>query len=258
MGAQHRPGRPDRRGLGHCCSPYGWTKWATAIPDQNHANVYGNPPLRQVGIHLPPINTTDYAYDAEILDSAYTVPMFELAISQFTETFYPEILGMTLQLEWEVLALWPTVKLLRNFDIDSHFYELHIGIDNAANGHGAKARDAVNRFLDEAYRAWRRRGSAVGMAAHLDRLRRVRHNRHTGQDLRDLLEQRRPTPTRRRTRSTRSCCEEDVRQPEPRRRSVDGQLINDLFEDPEAFMAALVESAATSCRAIRSRALSSR
>ena len=127
-------------------------------PNQNHANVYGNL-LEQVGIHLPPINTADYAYDSRFLDSAYTVPMFELAISQFTDTFYPEILGMTLQLEWEVLALWPTVKLLRHFGIDSHFYELHIGIDNAANGHGAKARDAVNRFLDEAYR----RGGDAGI-----------------------------------------------------------------------------------------------
>ena len=209
-------------------------------PNQNHANLYTNL-LQKVGIDLPPINTLDYAYNPDILDSAYTVPVMELAISQFTETFYPEILGMTLQLEWEVLALWPTVKLLKNFAIDPHFYELHIGIDNAANGHGAKAKAAVERFLDEARKrggdaevqsVWRR--IWIGYIAFAK----------TGtlyNDFKALLVQRENEP------ETPADKIADIMAEKKRygslnhgTRTLGRQLINDLFEDPGAFMDALV------------------
>jgi hypothetical protein len=71
-------------------------------PDQNHANVYTQR-LAKVGITLDPIYSEAYANNPNMLDSAYTVPMYELAISQFAPTFFPEILGMTLQLEWRCL-----------------------------------------------------------------------------------------------------------------------------------------------------------
>lgn len=210
-------------------------------PDENHANLYTNL-LEKVGFNLPPINTLDYAYNPDMLDSAYTVPVMELAISQFTETFYPEIIGMTLQLEWEVLALWPTVKLLRNFGIDPHFYELHIGIDNAANGHGAKAKAAVERFLDDARKRggdaevqtlWRRIWTgyiAFAMTGNLYR------------DLGILLKQRQFQP------KTPSDKVAEIMAAKKRygalnhgTRTLGGQFINDLFEDSGAFMAALVE-----------------
>lgn len=116
--------------------------------EKNHCNVYTTL-LRQQGIFLPPVTSRAYAENPKMLDSAYTVGVFELAISEFSEEFYPEILGMTLQLEWEVPGLIPTRKLLERFGIDTHFYELHIGIDNAASGHGAKAYEAVRLYLDE-------------------------------------------------------------------------------------------------------------
>ncbi|MFM0351110.1 LodA/GoxA family CTQ-dependent oxidase [Paraburkholderia sp. RL17-347-BIC-D] len=211
-------------------------------PDQNHANVYTNL-LEQNGIHLPPINTRDYAFNVDMLDSAYTVPMFELAISQFTETFYPEILGMTLQLEWEVLALWPTVKLLRHFGLSSHFYELHIGIDNAANGHGAKARRAVDRFLDEGRRRggdaevqslWRRIWTGYVAFATTGTL---------GNDLRDLLDQRR-------NRADSTAVKVAAIMESKKKygslnhgdKKLGAQFINNLFEDPGAFQTALVDA----------------
>ena len=87
------------------------------VPEQNHCNVYGDLLEGPLGLKLPactsparPIFKTQTC-----LDSAFTVPMYELAISQFTQTFFPEILGMTLQLEWEVLALKPTIKLFQHF-----------------------------------------------------------------------------------------------------------------------------------------------
>jgi hypothetical protein len=210
-------------------------------PNQNHANVYTNL-TEKVGLHLPPINTRDYAYNPEMLDSAYTVPMFELAISQFTEAFYPEILGMTLQLEWEVLGLWPTVKLLRHFGIDSHFYELHIGIDNAANGHGAKARLAVERFLDEArarggesevQAIWRRIWTGYVAFATTGTL---------GADLSDMLRQRHEHP---RTPADKVAAIMESKKKYGNlnhgAKKIGPQCINDLFEDPIAFQQALVD-----------------
>jgi hypothetical protein len=61
-------------------------------PDQNHANVYTQL-LEKVGFQLDPIYTQAYANNPEMLDSAYTVPMYELAISRssrrhFTRRFW--------------------------------------------------------------------------------------------------------------------------------------------------------------------------
>ena len=211
-------------------------------PEQNHANVYTQL-LEKVGLQLNPIYSRAYANDTNMLDSAYTVPMYELAISQFTPTYFPEILGMTLQLEWEVLALKPTIKLLEHFGLDPHFYELHVGIDNAANGHGAKAREAVDWYLDQA--------RARGGDAEVQRLWKRIWNGYVafattgtlGQDLRDLLQQRSSTPP-----SPHDKIVELILRKKPYgslnhgERQLGTNLINDLFEDPDAFMQALIDS----------------
>ncbi|WP_328223442.1 LodA/GoxA family CTQ-dependent oxidase [Streptomyces sp. NBC_00310] len=119
-------------------------------PALNHANIYSGL-MHSVGLYLPPVDSYEFATLPEMLDSAYTLPAFELAISQHSQEFFPELLGMTLNLEWEVLWLRPTVKLLEYHGIDPQFYTLHIGIDNAADGHGAKARDAVLLYLEAVY-----------------------------------------------------------------------------------------------------------
>jgi L-Lysine epsilon oxidase N-terminal/L-lysine epsilon oxidase C-terminal domain/Iron-containing redox enzyme len=133
-------------------------------PALNHANLY-TALMQSVGIYLPPLRSRAYADNPAILDSAYTNPLFELVISQFSKDFFPEILGMTLQLEWEVLGLWPGVKRLEAKHFNSQFYRMHIGIDNAVEGHGAKAKLAVQQYLElvgadsgpeEAARQWER------------------------------------------------------------------------------------------------------
>ncbi|MET7572403.1 LodA/GoxA family CTQ-dependent oxidase [Streptomyces sp. NPDC005492] len=119
-------------------------------PALNHANLYTDL-LHSLGLYLPPVDSYDFAMLPEMLDSAYTAPAFELAISQHSEEFFPELLGMTLELEWEVLSLKPTVRLLEYHGINPQFFTMHIGIDNAASGHGAKARDAVVQYLEGVY-----------------------------------------------------------------------------------------------------------
>ena len=212
------------------------------VPDQNHSNLYTQL-LSKVGVTLDPVYARAYANNPDMLDSAYTVPMYELAISQFTPTFFPEIMGMTLQLEWEVLATKPTIKLLRHFGIDPHFYELHVGIDNAVEGHGAKAREAVEWYLDQAQarggdyevqRLWKRIWNGYAAFATTGTL---------GQDLRDLLKQRATSPE-----SPANKVADLIQKKKPYgslnhgSRQLGNNLINDLFEDPYAFMQALIDS----------------
>jgi hypothetical protein len=113
---------------------------------KNHCNIY-LALCHSVGFYPPDLDSREFAFNTVFLDSAFSIPTFELAISQFTEDYYPEILGMTLQLEWEVLGLKPTRDLLMNLGLNPHFYVMHIGIDNAVNGHGRRALDAVLLYL---------------------------------------------------------------------------------------------------------------
>jgi hypothetical protein len=204
-------------------------------PDQNHANLYTKL-LESVGITLPPINAREYVDNPDLLDSAFTVPVFELVISEFTRTFFPEILGMTLMLEWEVLNLWPGIIRLEAWGIDTHFYRMHVGIDNAVNGHGAKAKKAVEMYLDqvrqktgseeEIQKQWRRVWN--GFVA-------FETTGTVGEDLRQLIfDRRNRTP------------ETDMIEIINRKKSygrfnhgdkkIQSELINDLFEDPQLLL----------------------
>jgi len=134
------------------------------IVSMNHCNIYRDL-CHTIGYYPQPVDAREFAYDPQFLDSAFTVPAFQLAISESTEDYYPEIIGMTLMLEWEVLQLKQTRDSMVYTGLNPHFYVMHIGIDNAVNGHGQRAADAVRLYLqgirvasgDEAVqRAWRR------------------------------------------------------------------------------------------------------
>jgi hypothetical protein len=204
-------------------------------PNQNHANLYTKL-LESVGLTLPAINSREYVDNPDLLDAAFTAPLFELVISEFTRTFFPEILGMTLQLEWEVLNLWPGIIRLEAWGIDTHFYRMHVGIDNAADGHGAKARQAVEMYLDrvreqtgsedEVQKQWKRIWNGFVAFETVGTLT---------EDLQQLiLERRMSTP------------ETDLIDLINRKKvygrlnhgnkKIQSELINDLFEDPQVLL----------------------
>lgn len=116
-------------------------------PAQNHANVYTNL-LHSAGIYLPPLNSRAYSEHPDLWEASFSSPAYQSALSLFPESYYPELLGMTLYLEWEAIYLPAMVKLYNYHGYDSLFYRLHVAIDNAVNGHGARARDAVIAYLD--------------------------------------------------------------------------------------------------------------
>lgn len=116
-------------------------------PALHHGNLFTTF-LRGLNITLPEVASRAYADHPKFNDGDFASPVFQMAISQNSDRYFPEIIGMTLFLEWEVLELAQTIKKLDYHGIDSQFWRMHVGIDNAVDGHGAKARNAVNVYLD--------------------------------------------------------------------------------------------------------------
>ena len=116
------------------------------VPSQNHANIYRDL-CHSFGFYPPPMESTAFARDPEFLDAAFDSPAFQLGISEFSKRYYPEIIGMSLWLEWTVLELHRIALMVERVKLSSHFYRMHIAIDNAASGHGASIVRAVKLYL---------------------------------------------------------------------------------------------------------------
>ena len=203
----------------------------------NHCNIYLDL-CHSMGLYFPPLASREFAQDPQLLDSAFTIATFELAISQFSHSYYPEIMGMTLQLEWTVVDLKPTRDLLSHFGFDPHYYVMHIGIDNAANGHGDRAVRAIRQYLDNI------RANGGGEAAVQDQWRRIWNGfvafgaaGNFGSDLADLL-MNRPSLRDRVLQMIVDKTEYAQRNHDHKR--LGPNLVNDWFADPVAFLDALV------------------
>lgn len=117
-------------------------------PTKNHSNVYKTL-LDSLNVEMPSETSRPFVEQEDLFDSAFTNPTFQLAVSQFPKTFFPQLIGMTLYIEWESTpALAPMVKILERRDINPQFYSLHVAIDNVSSGHGAIAKQTVARYLD--------------------------------------------------------------------------------------------------------------
>lgn len=116
--------------------------------EQNHANVYDSL-LKSRGAYLPAANSNEFI-DYPFTPGSWRTAVFQQCVGLFPQEFFPELLGMTLFLEWEATpTLTPTVRMLRGRNIDPLFYQLHVAIDNISRGHGALAIEAVKVFLAE-------------------------------------------------------------------------------------------------------------
>jgi hypothetical protein len=118
------------------------------VVSQNHANIYRDL-CHSFGFYPAEMNSTAFARDPRFLDCAFDSPVFQLGISEFSKRYYPEIIGMSLWLEWTVMELHRISAMVENESVklNSHFYRMHIAIDNAANGHGAAIIRAVKLYL---------------------------------------------------------------------------------------------------------------
>ena len=113
----------------------------------NHSNVYETL-LRSLDVYLPPVSSRAFA-ELDLLPEAFENPVFQLCVGLFPDEFFPELLGMTVYLEWEATpTMLPVVRMLKAHQIDPQFYSMHAAIDNVTSGHGAMAREAVELYLD--------------------------------------------------------------------------------------------------------------
>ena len=207
---------------------------------QSHCNIYTDL-LKGLGVYLPDPRSRAYALDKCFLDSAFAVPVLELAIAQFSQEYIPELIGFTLQLEWTVPGLVPVEKLCDWHGVDDHFYRLHIGIDNAADGHGAKAKEAVKLYLDNV----RATGGDETMQEHWRRIWNgflaFGDTGSMGEDLKtEILRRRSTTPEDAVLAIVSSKAK--YGKLNHRDKSIGVNLINNWFLDPKGFLDALVEA----------------
>jgi len=112
----------------------------------NHCNVYDTL-LRSQNIYVPVVSSREFI-EQDFIKSAFDGSVIQLAVGMFPDDYLPELLGMTLYLEWEATpTLTPIVKAYRNRNIDPHFYRMHVAIDNISAGHGALVKEAIEIYL---------------------------------------------------------------------------------------------------------------
>ncbi len=116
----------------------------------NHPKIYRDL-LNDLTIELPPLDSLDFAYHASLLDTAFDLPSFLLAIAQFPKTYLPELLGLNLAIELSGLGTgyMRLAEGLRHWKINPLIVTLHLSIDNLAGGHAAMACEAIQLHMDE-------------------------------------------------------------------------------------------------------------
>lgn len=205
----------------------------------NHSNIYRDL-CHTIGFYPPDCTSEEFAYSPHFLDSAFEVPTFELAISQFSEDYYPELLGMTLQLELTVVGAKTTIALMKHYGFDAHYWEMHVGIDNPLTGHAAKAIQAIVQYLENIranaggeeamelqwqriWNGWMAFGTYGTFAQDLRH--HLRHKPSLEQQVIAMIEAKAPFGS----------MNHDLNM-------LDGTPINDWFLDPPGFMKALIHA----------------
>lgn len=212
---------------------------------ENHSNVYRDL-LNSIGIYLPDTRTKSFVEDHRFLDSAFSAPVFQLAMSQFSTTFLPELIGMTLWIEWTAPPQMQIVaQLLKFLNYNAQFYSLHVGIDNPVNGHGAHAKEIVRLYLDEVRQNggdesvqdhWRRIWTGYvafhitgTLGADLDRILTTPKSIH--ERMVELIA--RNAPYARQMHLDKVLVDSKTKT---------SRLLNDFFADPEGLLTALVDN----------------
>lgn len=129
--------------------------------DWNHPNVYRRL-LASEGLQVAPLDSAAFTGDGRLLDAAFAIPTYLLAMGLAGHRYFPELLGLNLAIELSGLGAGylRVVDILRSHGIDPAIVQLHLSIDNLATGHAGRARDAILLYLD----GLRREGEAVVQA----------------------------------------------------------------------------------------------
>ncbi|WP_332875742.1 iron-containing redox enzyme family protein [Massilia sp. S19_KUP03_FR1] len=80
-------------------------------------------------------------------DSHFVQGAIQLALAHNAEDYLAEVIGFNLGYEQLPLHLLITSYELNELGIDPYYFTLHVTVDNAANGHAAKAVDALKNLM---------------------------------------------------------------------------------------------------------------
>ncbi len=134
-------------------------------PELNHSNVYETL-LRSLNVYMPPVTSRAFV-EQDLVRSAFESSVFQLCVGLFTHRFLPELLGMTLFVEWEATpTMDPIGRMMTARHIDPQYYRMHAAIDNVNAGHGALARDAIKAYLH----AKEQEGGDIAVQEHWQRI----------------------------------------------------------------------------------------
>lgn len=130
-----------------------WDEIGNGSPGRSHGVLYEDQLIR-LGYQLPKFWTRAFVDEVDFLDEGFVAPVLRLAVAQFPESRFPEIVGMNLVCEFHGLGSAGMSKAdgLTNLGFDTSFTRLHIADDNVEMGHSAKSRDAVVFLMAEAAR----------------------------------------------------------------------------------------------------------
>lgn len=106
--------------------------------------------LKSMDISLPHIREKAFCQQEELPD-IYDFSLHQLAISQFPDTFYEELLGYNLGIEMLGLGemRMHEIQKLRRYGFDTIYEEAHLTIDNFSAGHSRQAVDLIIDHLDD-------------------------------------------------------------------------------------------------------------
>jgi hypothetical protein len=117
------------------------------LVEQNHSNVYATL-MHSLNIYLPPVTSEEFS-EQDFVSSAFESPVFQLCVGRFPRRFLPELLGMTLYMEWEATPTsTPIANMMKARGFDPLYYRMHAAIDNIGAGHGALSKEAIKLYLD--------------------------------------------------------------------------------------------------------------
>jgi Iron-containing redox enzyme len=130
-----------------------WDEIGNGKPGHSHGVLYEDLLIR-LGYQLPKFWTREFVDDVDFLDEGFLAPVFRLAIAEFPQSRFPEIVGVNMVCEFHGLGTAGISKAddLTGLGYDTSFTRLHIADDNVEMGHSARSRDAVVFLMAEAAR----------------------------------------------------------------------------------------------------------
>jgi hypothetical protein len=148
--------------------------------------------LDSLGVALPHIRDADFIDQDEIPDAFYALPIHQLCLSLFPDSFYPEILGYNLGIEMFGLGelRLHEIQKLEHWGFDPIYEKTHLSIDNLSAGHASQSVRAVIGHLDHVERCfgpeavqreWRRVWDGYAYFAHFV------EGRHVGEETADMI-----------------------------------------------------------------------